>query len=56
MYNIIFTGVPIAWYAVFDFQYQKNVLMFNPSLYAYGMKEKGYNFNVFWGWVLYGFW
>jgi len=56
MYNIFFTALPIVWYAVFDFEYEKSVLILNPELYDLGLKKKGFNLKVFWGWVLFAFW
>jgi len=29
-YNLIYTGMPICWYCVFDWQYKKEVFLDNP--------------------------
>lgn len=39
MYNILFTSVPIMWYALFDFQYTKKELIEYPLLYRLGMED-----------------
>jgi phospholipid-translocating ATPase len=56
MYNILFTSLPIMWYALFDFEHTKNVFMSKPLLYKLGMDNKCFTKYVFWSWIGYAFW
>ena len=47
------TGLPIMYYALFDFQYTKQMLMNEPILYKLGFEGKYFNFRVFWWWIGY---
>ena len=55
-YNVIFTGMPICWFAVFDWQFKKKVFLENPSLYKIGLKNRCFNNFVFWRWYFYAIW
>lgn len=55
-YNIIFTGLPIIWFAVFDFEYEKEVLLRNPKLYRIGLDNVFFTPTVFWRWFVYAVW
>ena len=48
-----FTGLHNIWYALFDFQFPKDVLMDNPVLYSIGMHNIIFNMKEFWIWFLY---
>mmetsp|Transcript_48315 Transcript_48315/g.35506 ORF Transcript_48315/g.35506 Transcript_48315/m.35506 type:complete len:97 (-) Transcript_48315:181-471(-) len=37
MYNIIFTSIPIMWFAIFDQQFHRNELLQQPQTYALGL-------------------
>lgn len=55
-YNLVFTGMPICWFAVFDWQYKKEVFLADPSLYKIGLKNKCFSRFIFWRWYLYATW
>ena len=44
------------WYAVFDYEYTKEVLLQKPALYRLGLTNERFKPSVFWGWVAYAFW
>jgi phospholipid-transporting ATPase len=54
MFNIVFTSVPIMFYSVFIFQYDKEKYLQEPSLYNIGIKDKYFGTVLFWKWILYG--
>lgn len=54
MYNFAFTGINIMFYAIFDFEYPKEVLRSKPSLYGIGLRNEKFSFLRFWIWVLFG--
>jgi magnesium-transporting ATPase (P-type) len=54
MYNIIFTSMPIVWFAIFDFQYEKSEFLTNSKLYVIGLKNRCYGTRVFWQWFSLG--
>jgi len=37
MYNVMFTFLPIIWFAVFDWEYEKEELLKRPKLYKIGL-------------------
>ena len=37
LYNIVFTGLPIIWYAVFDWEQSKETFLNKPTLYRIGL-------------------
>jgi len=53
LYNVTFTGLHIIWYALFDFQFEKEVFMENPVLYSIGMRDLVFNMKEFWIWFIY---
>lgn len=53
IYNVTFTGLHNIWYALFDFQFEKEVLMNTPILYTIGMRDVIFNLKEFWIWFLY---
>jgi len=56
MYNLIFTAMPIIWYAVFDWEHQKEDLLKNPRYYTIGLNDVFFNINAFWRWFVYAVW
>ena len=55
-YNVVFTGLPVCWYAMFDWQYSKQEFLDNPYLYKIGLKNKCFNSFIFWRWYFYATW
>lgn len=47
-YNFAYTGLPICWFCTFDWQYTKQQLMADPSLYSIGLQDRCFNKFVFW--------
>ena len=70
LYNITMTSIPIMYYALFDFEYEKDYsgsssgqkksdskyLMRNPMLYKVGMESQLYGTKQFVQWLLYAMW
>jgi phospholipid-transporting ATPase len=54
LYNIMFSSVPIVWYAIFDYQYDKKTFLTNPKLYEIGLKNLCFGTKVFWLWFING--
>lgn len=66
MYNITFTSVPIMYFALFDFEYDKftwkdakasfgeKFFMSNPELYKIGIDYSCYGLGLFTKYLLYG--
>jgi len=50
-----FTGLPIQWYALFDWQYPKQQLVDEPIHYRLGMENKCFSTGIFWKWLIYAF-
>ncbi|CDW74651.1 p-type atpase [Stylonychia lemnae] len=55
VYNIIFTSLPVIWFAVFDQQHSRKYLLSKPSTYKKGPQKRHLNSKVFWAYVLYAF-
>lgn len=55
-FNLFFTSLPVIWFATFDYEYPKKVIVQRPRLYRIGLQNIYFNKWVFWRWVLYGFW
>ena len=55
-YNLMFTGVPIMWFACYDWEYDKEILLSRPKLYRIGIEDVYFNRTVFWRWFLYAVW
>ena len=56
LYNITFTGLPIIWYGLFDWQYEKKVFT-QPGknyLYQIGIDNSFFSVQTFWSWIGYG--
>jgi phospholipid-transporting ATPase len=67
LYNITFTSIPIMFYALFDFEFEKfswdrqetgkkvtKYFMTHPDLYDIGLKYSKFSFGLFAQWLLYG--
>jgi magnesium-transporting ATPase (P-type) len=54
MYNIIFASVPILWYALYDFEYEKEEFLRNPAHFIVGLKHMLFSNFVFWQWFIQG--
>ena len=50
LYNVVFTSWPIIWFATYDTEYDKGVLMKRPKLYWIGINDVFFNKAVFWRW------
>ena len=55
-YNIFFTGAPIIYFAVFDWEYKKDYFLKRPKLYMIGLEDVFFNPTVFWRWFFYAVW
>lgn len=55
LYNIVFTALPIMWFAVFDYEYPKEVLDRDPKYYIYVTNPTLTNYR-FGRWVFYSVW
>lgn len=47
-YNLFFTGIPICWYATYDYQHTKEKLLSDSSLYKIGLNNTCFNSYLFW--------
>ena len=54
MYNIIFASVPILWYALYDYEYEKEEFLTNPKHFIVGLKHMLFSSFVFWQWFAQG--
>lgn len=54
LYNIMFSSVPIVWYAIFDQEHTKKTFMEKSSLYDIGIRHKCFGTKVFWYWFISG--
>ena len=43
------------YWGIFDFQYEKEVYMQNPSLYRIGINKEEFNARKYWGWYTFAF-
>jgi magnesium-transporting ATPase (P-type) len=55
-YNVLYTQLPMTWFAIFDWEHKKEVLMANPKLYKIGLEDVYFNGWVFWRWWFYALW
>ena len=53
-YNLVFTSWPIIIFALFDFEYEKSVLLKNPKHYKIGFNNELFGKKVFSKWFLTG--
>ena len=52
----MFTGLPVGWFAIFDWQFSKQELLDNPQLYKIGLKNRCFSPFIFWRWWFYATW
>jgi magnesium-transporting ATPase (P-type) len=55
-YNLALTAIPIIWFAVFDWEHEKETFLATPRLYKIGMDDVFFNTAAFWRWVFYAVW
>lgn len=55
-YNVMFTALPICWYAVFDWEHSKEEFLENPKYYRIGLEDIFFNRTTFWRWFFYACW
>ena len=53
IYNVTFTGLHNIWYALFDFEFEKQILLNTPIFYSIGMQDLIFNMKEFWIWFFY---
>jgi len=56
IYNVTFTALPIMWFAVFDYEHERETLLSKPKLYRIGIKNVYFSTYVFWRWFGYACW
>ena len=56
IYNITYTALAIMWFAIFDFEYPKEVLYKNPKYYIIGLENMCFSNYKFGRWIFYGIW
>jgi len=54
LYNIVFTALPIMWFALFDFERTKDDFLRRPGLYQIGLRSECFGTKIFWKWIGYG--
>ena len=55
-FNTVYTALPIMFFATFDYEYEKEVIVKRPRLYKIGLNDLHFNKWIFWRWAFYGFW
>lgn len=50
------TGIPVCWFALYDWEFKKPELLANPKHYKIGLKNECFSPGVFWRWWFYAFW
>ena len=53
LYNVVFTCLPIIFFATFDWEHSKQMLLKRPNLYWIGINDVYFNGFVFWRWFFY---
>ena len=53
IYNVTFTGLHNMWYALFDFEFEREQYMNDPHYYSIGMENVIFNLQEFWIWFIY---
>ena len=54
LFNFLFSAVPVAFYAVFDREYEKEELVNKPEHYKIGLLGQLFSTGKFWVWILEG--
>lgn len=52
MFNTIYAVLPIVVFAVFDKEFDYEILLNTPKLYSIGLKSEIFNTFVFWKWIV----
>ncbi|KAJ3112249.1 hypothetical protein HDU96_004757 [Phlyctochytrium bullatum] len=52
--NVLFTSIPVVIVGIFEKDLNRSTLMAVPELYRYGQENQGFNFRVFFRWMLQG--
>ena len=55
-FNLFFTGAPVMWFGIMDFEFKRTEYMKNVKLYKIGFNDELFNKWVFWRWIFYGIW
>ena len=55
-FNLFFTALPIIYFATFDYEYDRHLIVKRPRLYRIGMENVYFNKYVFWRWIFYATW
>lgn len=55
-FNVFFTALPVIWFATFDYEYSKDVLVRRPRLYRIGLDNIYFSKWIFWRWIVYAVW
>ena len=55
-FNVFFTALPIIYFATFDYEYPKHIILKRPSLYRIGLENVYFNTIVFLRWIFYAMW
>ena len=55
-FNVFYTGVPVVWFAVYDWEFSKQIFLDNPHLYKIGPKNKCFSSFIFARWYFYATW
>ena len=56
LYNIVFTSLPIMWFAIFDWEHSKETFLKTPKYYRIGLDDVYFNKSIFWRWFFYAVW
>lgn len=54
-FNTVFTTVPIIWFSTMDYQYSKDILLFDPNHYKGGLYNVHFNKQTFIRWLIFAF-
>jgi len=56
MYNFLFTTIAVIWYAIFDYEYTKEELLYEPSYYRIGITNACFNKTIVLRWYADAIW
>lgn len=55
-FNLFFTGAPIMWFGIMDFEHSREKFMTKFKYYKLGFNDEMFNKYIFWRWIVYGIW
>jgi len=55
-FNLFFTGAPIMWFGIMDFEHSREKFMTKHKYYKLGFNDEMFNKYIFWRWIVYGIW